>query len=268
MSTISICPDAAPTKARRWLAGVSVPSAFGWNAMPAPLSAESYLPCKRRWNGSLTKAKYDWRPCDATVPPVRVQRQSEHLLRRVVREIGDGDERREEVRHRAERVGHHDDAARAGFVSFTERDPVSIAARRDERGVGERERVEVETQHRFRIAAAGDSLRDGVERNHVRDGDDTRLLTVGVIPDEERVRFSRRRQRRADADRVDVEQRVRLLARLGRDAVLPDLSRIRNRKRRIEPANRAGGRVGRRTRRVVDAASASTARCTAGDPSS
>ena len=39
--------------------------------MPAPLSAESYLPCKRRWNGSLTKAKYDWRPCEATVPPVR-----------------------------------------------------------------------------------------------------------------------------------------------------------------------------------------------------
>ena len=43
----------------------------GWKAMPAPLSNESYLPCKRRWNGSLTAAKNDCEPCDATVPPVR-----------------------------------------------------------------------------------------------------------------------------------------------------------------------------------------------------
>ena len=30
-------------------------------------------------------------------------------------------------------------------------------------------RADVETQHRFRIAAAGDCLRDGVERNRVGD---------------------------------------------------------------------------------------------------
>ena len=51
------------------------------------------------------------------------------------------------------------------------------------------ERGDVETQHRLRVAAAGDRLRDGVERNRVGHRDDTRLLAVGVIPDEQRVGF-------------------------------------------------------------------------------
>ena len=134
MSTISI--DAARRADEREAlrcAGVSVPSAFGWKAMPAPLSNESYLPCKRRWNGSLTDGEERLRAVRRHRAAREIERQAEHLLRRVVREIGDRDERREEVRHRPDGVGHHDDAARAGRVSFAERDPVAIAARRRRR---------------------------------------------------------------------------------------------------------------------------------------
>src|SRR5690242_21398450 len=71
MSTTSMLPDAEPTNAMRWSCGVRTPLAPGWKAIPAPSSNESYLPCSLRWNGSLTDAKYDWSPCDATVRPVR-----------------------------------------------------------------------------------------------------------------------------------------------------------------------------------------------------
>ena len=219
--------------------------------MPAPSSNESYLPCKRRWNGSLTDAKYDCEPCDATVLPVwssaRPKTCSDALS--VRSEIVTSGEKK--FGTAPDGVGDHHDAAGAGLVCL-HRTRSSCGCRSPPRrscrsAPASRRRAEATSSASLPPATA---CGDGVERNRCRSPRSTpRLLAVRVIPDEERVGLRRRRQRRADRDRVDVEQRVRLHpCRSHERAVLPDLARIGHRERRIEPADAcppARSRVGR-----------------------
>ncbi len=99
----------------------------------------------------------------------------------------------------------------AGLVAFTEGDPIAVAARSRERGVGQGQRGDVEAQHRLCVAAARDGRGDGVQGMVSETAISTRPLAVRMVPDEQRVGRRRRGQRGADRDRVDVEQRVRLI---------------------------------------------------------
>jgi hypothetical protein len=57
MSIISIVPLFEAMKLRRSVAGVLMPSAFGWKAMPPPWPKVEYLPLSRCVNGWVTLAK-------------------------------------------------------------------------------------------------------------------------------------------------------------------------------------------------------------------
>src|SRR5689334_6180546 len=83
---MSTSPLFEATKARRCAIGVFVPSASGWNAIPAPTSKVDDVPCRRWLKGCATAAKYESTPCTEH-RAVLVQRQTEELIRCVVHQV-------------------------------------------------------------------------------------------------------------------------------------------------------------------------------------
>ena len=93
-------PLAEPTKARRWSAGVSVPSRIRMERDARAVVERVVLALQAQVERIADRREVRLEAVRRDRPAGAIEREAEHLLRRVVREIGDGDERREEVRNR------------------------------------------------------------------------------------------------------------------------------------------------------------------------